>query len=140
MPPERLTHYNRRMPQHRPAEAVSELHHIPELDGVRGIAVLGVVVMHFYSLPLVAKAHPVLRAPSRSLEAGWISDGWHPIASRHQSLQFMLATLLGGTLISYGLAWLSWHLLEVRVLSLKRHFPYRVNVPSALPAAPVPSL
>ena len=69
----------------------------------------------------------------------FLSNGFHPIAIRHQRLLFTLSTVVLGTLLSYCLAWLSWHLLEAPALSLKRFFPYCVTAPRALPSAPLQS-
>jgi peptidoglycan/LPS O-acetylase OafA/YrhL len=51
------------------------------------------------------------------------------LAKRHQGFGFMLACLIGGPLVSYGLAWLSWQVLEGPIQQLKTRFPYRMAMP-----------
>lgn len=53
------------------------------------------------------------------------------LAKRHQELRFVLLCMAVGPLASYGLAWISWHVLEERFLRLKSRFPYRIVEPEA---------
>jgi len=48
-----------------------------------------------------------------------------PLAKKHpHSFPLMLASLLLGPLVTYGLALISWNLLEMPFLRLKKRFPY----------------
>ena len=45
----------------------------------------------------------------------WVGSGWAGT----------LLYTVAATAVSLGLAWLSWHLFEARILALKKYFPYR---------------
>lgn len=53
------------------------------------------------------------------------------------NLPGLLASLIGVTFLSLGLAWLSWELVERRFLALKRHFRTPIR-PDSLDAEPAP--
>ena len=61
---------------------------------------------------------------------GFLANAVNNLAKRHSGPAFTLTCLAGGTLVSYALAWLSWNLMEKWFLRLKRHFPYRMEVPT----------
>jgi peptidoglycan/LPS O-acetylase OafA/YrhL len=57
------------------------------------------------------------------LHPAWIVA---PLAKKHpHSTPLMLGSLILGPIVSYGIAVVSWNVLEKHFLKLKRHFPYR---------------
>jgi peptidoglycan/LPS O-acetylase OafA/YrhL len=49
-----------------------------------------------------------------------------PLAHKYSySFSLMVGALILGPLVSFGIGWLSWNLLEKHMLALKRHFPYK---------------
>ncbi len=52
-----------------------------------------------------------------------------PLYKKHPgSVGLMLGALVLGPLVTYGMAVVSWNVLEKRMLALKRNFPYRIDV------------
>jgi peptidoglycan/LPS O-acetylase OafA/YrhL len=49
------------------------------------------------------------------------------IAKRHHETWFVVGSLILGPAVSFGLAWVSWHLLEDRFQRMKARFPYRIG-------------
>jgi peptidoglycan/LPS O-acetylase OafA/YrhL len=75
--------------------------------------------------------NPILRSCGKYSYAMYVlHPAWivHPLAKKHpHSMPLMLASLILGPIVSYGIAVVSWNLLEKHFLRLKRHFPYRFS-------------
>jgi peptidoglycan/LPS O-acetylase OafA/YrhL len=96
-----------------------------------GLAATGAIGMAC-SRPVAWMRWPVLRSLGKYSYAlyvihGFLSGATANLAKRHQQIWFVLLCMVAGPLISYGLAWLSWYLLEERFLRLKSRFPYRIR-------------
>ena len=95
-----------------------------------GLAAAGAVGMAC-SRPVEWLRLPVLRSLGKYSYAmyvlhAFLSGAVANLAKRHQGFGFALACVVGGPLLSYGLAWISWHVLEERFLRWKANFPYRI--------------
>jgi peptidoglycan/LPS O-acetylase OafA/YrhL len=100
-----------------------------------GLAAMGAIGMAC-SRPVAWMRWSVLRSLGKYSYAlyvihGFLSAATANLAKRHQELRFVLLCMLVGPLVSYGLAWMSWHVLEERFLRLKSRFPYRISGPES---------
>jgi peptidoglycan/LPS O-acetylase OafA/YrhL len=113
--------------------------HYPTLDGVSGLAILMVLVFHFYQeMPAMNLPHwptQVLRLLSIGFHPfiyGWLRGNfyeasWSPLRG-HLGLSVLadFLLLISATIV---VCWFSWMLFERRLLALKERIPYQPGVP-----------